>query len=237
MKILQKLDIVEHKEIANNIFSLKLRTKENVTIKPGQFAMLNVDHFLNRPISISDFDDQSITFVYKVYGSGTKALSQFKDQVEVLYPLGNGFNLDDIPKKVSIITGGIGIAPMINLSKELNLRNTEISYYLGFHSKEESYLIEELSKYGDTKVYSVDGSIGTKGFPIDHQDKVDYIISCGPSSLLNAITDKYDCKGQISTEEYMACGFGICSGCAIKIKEKNKKVCVDGPVFNMEELI
>ncbi len=232
---LETLKIISNTKIAKDTFKLVLKRQSKIDIKPGQFAMLKVEgKYLKRPLSISDYDETSITFIYKILGDGTKILSTMLNSIELLYPLGNGFNLSS--NKATIIAGGIGIAPMHNLAKELNKLGVEIDFHLGYKTKDELYLIDELSSLGTLNIYTEDGSIGNKGYCIPNSINSDsYIYGCGPTPMLNSIAKTFDNDGELSTEEYMACGFGICSGCAIKLKSGMKKVCSDGPVFDIKE--
>lgn len=233
---LERLKVKSHRQIATKIFELVLQLNQPTTIIPGQFAMLKIEgKFLKRPLSISDFSETTVTFVYKVLGAGTQILSQSNPtEIECLLPLGNGFT--PIDKPAVIIAGGIGIAPMHALVKQLTSYNRQIDVHLGYRTKDEIFLDEQLGKYANVTVYTEDGSAGIKGYCLPAEISPDsYIYSCGPTPMLKAIANNYRENGQLSTEEYMACGFGICAGCAIQLKSGLKKVCQDGPIFLKEE--
>lgn len=234
---LAKLKILSNHEIATNIFQLEVFYDNKIKIQAGQFAMLKVaGKYLKRPLSISSYDDKKLIFIYKVFGEGTQLLSQMKenDELEILYPLGNGFTIKN--EDVAIIAGGIGVAPMHNLAIELSKNNKTIEFYLGFKTKDEVFLVEELKKYGTVHLYTEDGSLGKKGYCLEPNISSNYYLyGCGPHKMLTKIANLYENAGELSTEEYMACGFGICSGCSIKLKSGMKKVCSDGPVFAIEE--
>lgn len=233
---LNSLPILSHEPIAENTFRLVLKRFDNQVIKCGQFAMIKVDgKYLKRPLSINDFDDETITFIYKILGEGTKSLSESKETaIECFYPLGNGFEIDDKP--ATIIAGGVGIAPMLALAKKLEQNNIPMEFHLGYQTKAQIFLAKELQQYGQVSIYTEDGSYGTKGYCLPKKlNSLHQIYSCGPHGMLNAVAYSYPNCGQLSTEEYMACGFGICAGCAIKLKSGIKKVCQDGPVFDIKE--
>lgn len=233
---LLSLNVIKHRQIADKTFELVLEKPVSIKPQPGQFGMLKIEgKFLKRPLSISSYTDQTVTFIYKVLGSGTKILSEANlTFIEVLLPLGSSFDLN--ADHATLIAGGVGIAPMVALAQILYERGVVVDIHLGYRTKGEVFLAKELAKYGTVQVYTEDGSSGIKGYCLPQVIKLDSIVySCGPHSMLNAIANKYPNNGWLSTEEYMACGFGICAGCVIKLKSGMKKVCQDGPVFPKEE--
>lgn len=233
---LLSLKVINHTQIAHKTFELTLQKPQSICPKPGQFAMVKVEgKFLKRPLSISSYTDETITFIYKVLGAGTELLSKSNPKhIETMLPLGTSFNLE--ASHATLIAGGVGIAPMAALAKALHAKGTTIEVHLGYRTSNEVFLAKELSKYGKVTIYTEDGSLGTKGYCLPETIQTDSTVySCGPHPMLNAVANKYPNKGWLSTEEYMACGFGICAGCVIKLKSGMKKVCQDGPVFAKEE--
>lgn len=229
-------------EIASNIFEIKLSypKDENFQGQPGQFYMLKaweaLDPFLPRPLSISNIVGDTITFLYEVKGRGTQFISKLHPghTLELLGPLGNGFDLN-IEGNIAIISGGIGIAPMIYLMKSLNKK---VDFYCGF--RDEAYYIDEIKGYVDSVFVSTEnGSLGHKGFITDifTPEKYDVIFTCGPLAMMEKIWSM--CKGKkvyMSMENRMACGIGACLGCTIKTRYGIKRVCKEGPVFSGEEV-
>lgn len=254
MKKLYYPIIIEQNQIARGIFSMKLQCNEIAeTALPGQFVNLYCregEMLLPRPISICETDREKgiLTLVYAVVGKGTESFSRLKkgDTIKVLGPLGDGFKIDESIKTHILIGGGIGVPPLVELAKHLK---GEIYAFLGF--AESPILVEELESYG-AKVFVAtdDGSAGFKGNVIElFKNKNitgDMIYGCGPKPMLKAVgkwAEDMGIKAQISMEERMACGIGVCVGCVCKIKKKeeedwqNRKVCTDGPVFWSEEVI
>ena len=202
---------------------------------------------LPRPISICEIDKTAGTLrlVYRVVGDGTKEFSTLTSDhtIEVMGPLGNGFTLEG--KKAIIIGGGIGIPPMLELSRQLDC---EKSIVLGF--RDEEFLSEEFAPYGTVYKSSDAGNIGVKGTVMDAIKEYgitgDVIYACGPIPMLRAISDYALANGitaQISMEEKMACGIGACLACVCKSKDvdehskvHNKRVCKEGPVFYAGEV-
>lgn len=239
--IVQKSRILENKLISNKIY--KLAIEFNGEIKPGQFFMLKTldnSFLLPRPISVNDVNGNIITFLYRVEGIGTTVISKMRenDQIQSFGPLGNGFDTTKLLGKVAVVGGGIGIAPLLYLTKKLG-KNADV--YLGY--KDHVYIAEEFEKYAhNTVVVTEDGSRGLKGFVTEYVDfdKYDIVVTCGPEIMMNKIVEK--CREKkvqcfVSLERRMACGLGACLGCTVETINGNKRACKDGPVFSSEELI
>lgn len=254
MKEIRRLSILENQLIAPNIYSMTLVSKEMAEeAKPGQFVNLycrGEARLLPRPISICEIDKKqgTINLIYAVVGKGTKEFSNIEegDTIEVLGPLGNGFMIDEKKSKNILIGGGVGTPPLIELVKQLK---GEVEVYLGFRSH--PILVEDFENLG-AKVYiaTEDGSVDFKGNVLEllkkNNAKADIIYSCGPKLMLRAVSKWAQEKAipmQVSLEERMACGIGVCVGCVCKTKKKDdidwhhKKVCKDGPVFWSNEVI
>lgn len=232
--------VLSNINIVDNIYELKIIGKFKGN--PGQFYMLrswDLEPFLSRPLSICNIEEDALTFLYEVRGKGTNILSNLRngDSIYLLGPLGRGFPLDN-RRKVGIVAGGIGIAPMIYLCKSLN---GNIDFYGGF--KEKPFYMDKIEKYIDKLYISTDsGKEGYNGFITDifNQEKYSTVYTCGPIPMMEKIKyicEKRDISLYISMEKHMACGVGACFGCSIKTTSGIKKVCKDGPVFKGEEII
>jgi dihydroorotate dehydrogenase electron transfer subunit len=162
-------------------------------------------------------------------------------KLDVLTGLGNGFDTENCPDNPLIIGGGMGVAPLLPLCKELSLSGKAPKVILGFHSAEEIILLEEYSSYcNDVTVTTSDGTAGMKGRVTDAMDELhncSYIFCCGSEGMMKSVFEKAKCPGQYSFEERMGCGFGSCMGCSRKTKNGYKRVCKEGPVFDSEEII
>ncbi len=235
--------ILSNKRIAKNVFEMKLSGDTSAIILPGQFVNIKIDgEFLRRPISICDYDDSTITLIYKVVGKGTNLMSTMQENawLDLLVGLGNGFNTNDSGENPVLIGGGVGVPPMYNLAKELLKEGKKVSVILGFNKEEEIFYSEEFKALGaEVYVTTVDGSVGTKGFVTDVLKDLDYsyFYTCGPEPMLKAVYNTSTTSGQLSFEERMGCGFGVCMGCSCKTKYGNKRICADGPVLVKEEII
>ncbi len=221
---------------------------------PGQFVHVlpPVDSrrppMLRRPFSILDSKNDEFEFIYRVTGEGTSILSQMKsgDMLDVIGPLGNGFNnIPDSPGKHILIGGGVGAPPMIALARLLFDRKFDVEFYQGAKNSNDLILNSEMEA-SDIKyhVTTEDGSIGTKGIVVDilpeTSDKIAAVYACGPIGMMKAVNQWRGKAGFpyfVSIENKMACGVGVCLGCSVPtIDGKYIRTCVDGPVFNADIL-
>lgn len=248
MKIKETAKVISQECIATDIYSMWIETSIANTAKPGQFISVytnNGTKLLPRPISICEIENGKLRIVYRVVGEGTKEFSTYKegDSIDILGPLGNGFPLEK--ETAILIGGGIGIPPMLQLAKALNCEKTIVVGY-----RDELFLNDELSQYGNVVIATENGCCGTKGNVIDaikdNNVKGQVIYACGPIPMLRGVkayAKENGITAYISMEERMACGVGACLGCVCKStstddhsKVNNKRVCADGPVFNAEEV-
>lgn len=233
--------ITENKSVSDGIF--KLSAEFSGEINPGQFFMLKTldnSFLLPRPISVNDAGENEVIFLYRAEGKGTSKISSMKagEELQLFGPLGNGFDMQELKGRVAVVGGGIGIAPLLYLTKQLG-RSADV--YLGFKSC--GYTVDEFEKYaGKVLVATEDGSTGEKGFVTDYVDfgRYDAVVTCGPEIMMNKIM--HSCreagvKCYASLERRMACGMGVCLGCTVVTRDGNKRACKDGPVFMSEELI
>jgi len=250
--IVENLVVKSNNTIAENTYLIKLHSEKIfISAKPGQFCNIKVfegsSPLLRRPFSISDINENEISFMYKVVGSGTEILSkkQEGDLVNVLGPLGKGFNIEDNFEHAIIIGGGIGIAPFPYLIRKLQNDKTH-SVLFGVRNK------NEIHDYGLSNISysSDDGSFGLKGNVIDllkielkkNKEKKVKLFACGPTPMIKALqgfTKENNLFCEVSLESAMACGIGICQACVVEV-DKNKPyklICKHGPVFNINEII
>ncbi len=236
-------EIKSNKKLTDSIFEMVLVGDTSSITAPGQFINIKLDGFyLRRPISICDYNDTTITIIYKVVGEGTEVMSKLNvgTKLDILCGLGNGFDTSKSMDKPVLIGGGVGVPPMYNLCKKLIAEGKKVTVILGFNKKDEIFYEDEFKKLGaDVKVTTVDGSYGIKGFVTDALKDTDYsyFYTCGPMPMFKAIESTAIRSGQYSFEQRMGCGFGACMGCSCKTKYGNKRICKDGPVLTREEII
>ena len=210
---------------------------------PGQFVQVQVPGFyLRRPISVCDWDSETLTLVYKVVGNGTDAMCRMipGTELDLLTGLGNGFDITRCGERPLLIGGGVGLPPMVGLCRCLMQAGKHPTVLAGFNTASEVFLRENVEKLGAPFVLAtMDGSAGIKGLVTDALPEIDFtdICACGPLPMLKAIMNADDHPAQLSFEERMGCGFGACMGCTVKVKGGYKRICKDGPVLVREEVI
>jgi dihydroorotate dehydrogenase electron transfer subunit len=262
MKLL-KGEIISNEKYSDNLFKISVFSpyicKES---QPGQFVNVRcaypgtLDPLLRRPFGIFDIEKKFNVFsiLYRVRGKGTRFLSDLRkgDMIDFVGPLGNGIDLDSAGDNILLIGGGIGIAPLYLLARESAKMQKNVFFAAGFRNKDylrwEEDLIELKINYA---VFTEDGSWGEKGLVSDYiwnnlKLFKDYeVYCCGPVGLLKELKKNYmgtDNKITALLEEMIACGIGVCNGCVIKVKKGKrgfsyKKVCKDGPAFDLREVI
>lgn len=233
--------IIENKALTKDVYKMILEGDTQYITAPGQFINLKLKgKFLRRPISVCDYDDKTITIIYKVVGEGTKQMSlmQAGEEIDCLTGLGNGYDISK-SKAPLVIGGGVGVPPMYNLTKCLVADGQQPTVILGFNTKAEIFYEEEFKALGvDTIITTADGSYGVQGFVTDALPAdYDYFYTCGPMPMFKAIENTVKTSGQYSFEERMGCGFGACMGCSCKTKYGYKRICKDGPVLEREEIV
>ena len=212
---------------------------------PGQFVNVELDGcYLRRPISVCDWDERTITLIYKVVGEGTALMAGLRPgaRLDLLTGLGNGFDVTKGSRRELLVGGGVGVPPLYNLAKRLLADGREVAVVLGFNTAAEVFYRDEFAQLGcRVVVATADGTEGVRGFVTDAIREsgltYDYFYACGPLPMLHALSDATKCSGQLSFEERMGCGFGACMGCSCKTKYGNKRICKEGPVLTKEEVI
>lgn len=239
-----KYKIKSNKKIAKNVYEMVLEGDTTYIVRPGQFINIELDGcYLRRPISVCDYDDKTITIIYKVVGNGTEKMATFEEGqiLDILTGLGNGFEVKRSGEKPLLIGGGVGTPPMYNLCKKLVEQGKNPVVVLGFGNVDDVFYEEKFKEMGaEVYISTVDGSYGTKGFVTDIvKDLKDYTYyyTCGPKNMLKAVYDTATTDGELSFEEKMGCGFGACMGCTCETTKGNKRICKEGPVLKKEEII
>jgi len=242
--------------VAENIYRIEILAPEiSKSSKPGQFINIKIsesfDPFLRRPFSIYNTIDDKIQIIFSAIGKGTKILSNLKpnEKIDIIGPLGNGFNVDDNFDTAIIVAGGLGVAPFPFLTKILKEKNKDVISFVGAKSKNQLVL----NGLENVFVATDDGSFGYKGTVIEllrsnilntdtkNSSSIFKIFACGPTPMLKALIvlcDELNLNCEISVEAPMACGTGLCQGCAVKSRYGTYKLaCKDGPVFNSKEVL
>ena len=235
-------EIVSNVALTDSVYKMILAGDTSDITNCGQFVNIQLDGmYLRRPISVCDYDEKTLTIVYKVVGKGTEAMAAMGAGVklDILTGLGNGYDLTLAGDKPVLLGGGVGVPPMYNLAKKLREMGKEVKVILGFNTASEIFYEEEFKALGcNVTVTTVDGSYGVKGFVTNAlPEDYTYFYTCGPEPMLKAVYRASKTSGQMSFEERMGCGFGACMGCSCKTLTGYKRICKDGPVMKKEEIL
>ena len=234
--------IIENTPLTRDVMRMVLQGDTSAITAPGQFVNIQLEgKFLRRPISVCDYDETTLTIIYKVVGKGTAQLQamQSGEKLDILTGLGNGYDLSCAGDAPLLIGGGVGVPPMYNLAKKLIEMGKKVTVILGFNTESEIFYEKEFQALGcAVTVTTVDGSYGTKGFVTNAlPDAYSHFYTCGPEPMLKAVYKATATSGQMSFEERMGCGFGACMGCSCKTLTGYKRICKEGPVMKKEEIL
>ena len=255
MKNIRRSKILKNEQLSDYYWLMKLQCEDIAReAKPGQFIEVyfeNSTKIFPRPFSIANSDGKSINIIYKVIGSQTEIMASWiEDQeVQILGPLGNNFQVSIDTKTFILVGGGVGLAPMVFMSNVLEEKKIDYKLFVGGRDNNEYFpsLQDEKKLYLSTD----NGSLGFHGNVVQNLEKeignIDQpavILACGPEKMCEALKNfgkKYNVEVLISMETIMACGMGLCQGCSIKTideqgKEKFSLVCKEGLVFKGSEL-
>ena len=242
------------RNLTDNIIEFTLHSNEQLPpVHCGQFLHLKLGgkFLLRRPFCIYKFDEHTVTVAVAVVGGGTRYMAELRegDKLSAVMPIGNGFTLESKHRKIVLLGGGVGCAPLATVP--VSYPDREYISYLGFANKKSIAFTEEFNKFGQVVTCTDDGSFGRKGYVTgvlgEDIDKIkpDVILTCGPTPMLKAaakLSLESGVPAYMSGESRMGCGVGACLVCTCAVKNpdgsvSNKRACVDGPVFNLEDII
>ena len=253
-KYILDLVVSENIQLNDNYVLLKMTAPTELPdMLPGQFADLEVEGssktFLRRPISINfiDKDNNEVWFLIQLVGDGTRHLAAVKrgQTINVILPLGNSFTMpENASERLLLVGGGVGTAPMLFLGEQLSKKGFTPNFLLGARSQNDLLQLNEFTQYGNVFTTTEDGSMGEKGYVTQHSllstQTFNKIYTCGPKPMMMAVakyakTNNIECE--VSLENTMACGFGVCLCCVENTTEGHICVCKEGPVFNINKLL
>ena len=253
-KYILDLVVSENIQLNDNYVLLKMTAPTELPdMLPGQFAELEEEGssktFLRRPISINfiDKDNNEVWFLIQLVGDGTRHLAAVKrgQTINVILPLGNSFTMpENASERLLLVGGGVGTAPMLFLGEQLSKKGFTPNFLLGARSQNDLLQLNEFTQYGNVFTTTEDGSMGEKGYVTQHSllstQTFNKIYTCGPKPMMMAVakyakTNNIECE--VSLENTMACGFGVCLCCVENTTEGHICVCKEGPVFNIKKLL
>ncbi len=257
MPLLEKGTVLDNRQVAPDLYVMDFVAPSTTReCQPGQFLHIRTnstfDPLLRRPLSIYDVlaDNCIISVLYRVVGRGTVLLTDMKadDEIDIMGPLGTGFTLPDKPENILLVGGGVGVAPLMYLGRQLRERGCRINLLLGAANSKQLIAGQRFEKIGiDVKMASLDGTLGHNGLVtdlLDLEDSLSYnrVYTCGPEAMMALVANwaiKNKVAGELSLEEHMACGVGACLGCARQLQPGQNnyaKICQDGPVFPIDSV-
>ena len=252
-KRIESLKVIDNKPLKKDFFIIELESSEKLPeMKPGQFVQARVDRsketFLRRPLSLHDVDyiNNRFKILVQVVGKGTESLSRLKkdELLNLIYPLGNSFSLPEKGTRALLVGGGCGIAPLLYLGRYLKSHSIIPDILLGFRNSDRILEFKDYEAVGNVFLTTEDGSAGEKGYVTDHsllgKARFDKVYCCGPEMMMKAIAGwckKSNTDCEVSLENLMGCGIGACLCCVVNTVKGNVCTCIDGPVFNIKELI
>jgi dihydroorotate dehydrogenase electron transfer subunit len=251
-KRIETLKVVDNKSLKKDFFVIELESGSSLPeMFPGQFVEALVegsqDTFLRRPLSVHDADYKSnrLKLLIQVVGKGTERLSLLSpgSSLNLIYPLGKPFTLPGKGKRVLMVGGGCGIAPLLYLGRYLKSHGIVPDILLGFRDKDRVLEYSDYESIGKVYLTTEDGSAGEKGFVTDHSllknGSYDRVYCCGPERMMKRIAEWCTKNGtdcEVSLENLMGCGIGVCLCCVVDTVKGKLCTCTDGPVFNIKEL-
>lgn len=253
-KTVQNLQVISNRRLNGNQAVLELKSAVALEdIEPGQFANILVPNsthvFLRRPFSIYqvNYENNSISFLIKGIGEGTNTLinCEVGDFLSVIFPLGNWFKYPKKKSRLLLVGGGVGVAALLILAKKLSEAGHHIDILLGARSASDLVELNVFAGFGNIHTTTEDGSMGTPGYVTDHSlfkkeiISFDKIFTCGPDPMMKAvarIATLHHISCEVSLENTMACGYGVCLCCVTETIDGHRCVCTEGPVFDIKQL-
>ncbi|MGC9323713.1 MAG: dihydroorotate dehydrogenase electron transfer subunit [Desulfomonilia bacterium] len=241
--------ILRNDEVAEKTYLMVLEGCLDA-VRPGQFLMVQVntslEPFLRRPLAVLSSREQCIEILFKVRGKGTKILSEKRagDSVSILGPLGKGFTEPDPGEQVLYVAGGAGLPPILSMAEHICRGIFIYGAKTGVEIPVKNRLLSLRAE--QTLITTEDGSVGEKGRATEMLSRIiknipslTRIYACGPNDMLHEtwkIAIQTGTRCEVSLEEHMACGFGVCTGCIVETRHGNQRVCKEGPVFDAGDI-
>lgn len=252
--IQEHVRVLANERVCEGVGSLVLDAPRcSSMVRPGQFVHVRIGrdtgNILRRPFSVYRAGRGRIEILYQVVGQGTLQLAQKKpgdESMDIVGPLGRGWRVPDGASHALIVTGGLGAAPLGMLADELASRGVATVVAMGAPCGERLVARDHYERVARrVEVATDDGSCGRGGFVTEisarllSAEEFDIVYTCGPEAMQRIVAAQAADAGvacQVSLERLMACGIGACLSCVVTTRDGQRRACVDGPVFDAEEV-
>jgi dihydroorotate dehydrogenase electron transfer subunit len=256
----RQVRIISNEQVSDRYWHMTVDTScMSWSVEPGQFFNLlcgdSIYPLLRRPLSVYriNSENKSLEFLYLVKGLGTKKMTELKagGHIDIFGPLGTGFQLNPSEQTILLLARGVGIATLAALAYKAVGENKQVIAILSARSQNDLLAADYLTGFG-VKVYKVTDNEGTSDVNkvekllnrILEENEIHALYTCGSkrlSRLMQQISIREGLPGQIALEEHMGCAMGVCFACVCNIREGNEtksvRVCVEGPVFPLEQVV
>jgi dihydroorotate dehydrogenase electron transfer subunit len=253
--VTEKAEVLANERVTEGVGLLTLRAPQCArSIEPGQFVHLRISRdtpeILRRPFSVHRVAGDVIQILFQVLGKGTRAMAELEPGdtgIDLVGPLGHGWEVPEDVRHALLVTGGLGAAPMGMLAETLAARG--IATVVAMGAPTASRLVAR-ELFEDTcrrvLVSTDDGSAGSPGYVVGvcqellDTEQFDMVYTCGPEIMQSIVATQAERAGvpcQVSLERLMACGIGACLSCIVPTTRGQRRACVDGPVFSAREVI
>ncbi|MCL4531761.1 MAG: dihydroorotate dehydrogenase electron transfer subunit [Actinobacteria bacterium] len=250
---LETATILETTRVTEDLWAVRLQAPRIAQeARPGQFVHVRIgdaiDPLLRRPMSIYRIGSDTIDFLVRMAGRGSRMMVEKPagEELDCLGPLGNGFTVHPTTRNLLMVGGGSGVAPLVALAEQAVAKGLSVVLLFGARSADRVFPARLLPPELEYAVATDDGSLGRRGVVTDllpdYLGWADAVYACGPRAMFLSMLEvvrraNVQKSVQLSLEENMACGVGACFGCVVETRHgEMKSVCDDGPVFEMREL-
>lgn len=240
-----RANMISRDEVMPETYVLRLESEDLASAQPGQFVHIRIgdswDPLLRRPMSIFRIHSNGISVLIRDVGRGSHELTraQVGESLNVMGPLGQPFRLERGSRRLLMVGGGYGVAPLLGLADLALPSGAEVVLLVGAASASYIFPADQAGPSITYRTATVDGTAGHQGFVTELIPKylawADQVFACGPTGMLQAVhaqcSARVDLPIQVSMEQQMGCAMGVCLGCVIPTDHGYQRVCRDGPIF------
>lgn len=244
-------EVVANEVVMPATHVLRLRAPEAARAAAGQFLHIRTseawDPLLRRPISIFRVFDDGVSLLVRDVGRGTDLITRARvgERLDCIGPLGRGFEPVRGARRLLMVGGGYGVAPLVGLAEKLLPGGAEVVLLVGAATAAHVFPADQLPPAVEYEATTVDGTLGQQGVVTElvprFLDWADAVYACGPHGMLESLSKACAARPrlpvQVAMEQQMGCAMGVCLACVIPTRHGYQRVCRDGPVFQASEVI